>query len=93
MSAMHQTKEWKSTRAIVLRRDQWRCTKSGCRSQRQLEVHHHDRSPERFHDPDACRVLCRNHHLQESRREWKARRTTGPGRDAWDRLISKRITA
>ena len=85
MSARHRSARWKRTRRRAKDRDGWRCVR--CGKMGELEVHHKDRDPARFHDLEALETLCPRCHIKEHRRAPK-----DPRRAAWALLVEELAT-
>ena len=67
---IYATKEWKSLRLEIIKRDRYRC-QSCKRRGGMLEVHHKVRITESRHwfDPEGLETLCRSCHLRVSSKE------------------------
>ena len=91
------TRRWARVRAIVRRRDGWKCVLCGHRGR--LEVDHiipRYLRPDLMFDPNALQLLCRSCHFFKSAKENRERRerahgakTLTPSNIAWNLAVSE----
>jgi 5-methylcytosine-specific restriction endonuclease McrA len=88
MSAVHRDRRWPAIRLAAKRRDGFKCVRCGARGR--LEVDHVTparREPERAFDLSAVQTLCRNCHVEKTRRE--VGHEAAPARQAWRSLLRR----